>query len=129
MNRFYKKVLQLSPEREAFPMKCILNLYLAMNDHTYELLHSIREAGFNGTIINTVSLKHELDATEEDEVHILTLHAIEKRHVTESLTCRFVVDEQDLERLKQIIRDLTGNFELVHGGMYSRTLPDYEGTF
>ncbi len=109
-------------------MKCILNLYLAMNDHTYELLHAIREHGYNGTIINTVSLKHELEGTEEDEIHVLTLQAIERRHVTESLTCRFVVDEGDLEELKQIVRDLTGNFSLVHGGMYSRAIPDYEGT-
>lgn len=110
-------------------MKAILNLYLALNEHTYELLAKIKEAGYNGTIINTVSLKHELEGTEEDEVHILTLHAIEKRHVTESLTCRFVVEESQLEELKQIVRDLTGHFSLVHGGMYSRLLPDYEGTF
>ena len=109
-------------------MKCILNLYLAMNDHTYDLLHEIRKRGYNGTIINTVSLKHELEGTEEDEVHILTLHAIEKRHVTESLTCRFIIDEEDVEELKQIVRDLTKDFTLVHGGMYSRKLPDYEGT-
>ncbi|MCR5491974.1 MAG: hypothetical protein K6F32_07600 [Bacilli bacterium] len=110
-------------------MKCILNLYLAINDHTFELLHHIREAGFNGTIINTVSLKHEIEGTEEDEIQVLTLHAIEKRHITESLTCRFVTDDDKMEELKDIIREYTGNFTLVHGGMYSRSLPDYEGTF
>ena len=109
-------------------MKCILNLYLDMNDHTYELLHKIREDGYNGTVINSVSLKHELEGTEEDEIHVLTLHAIEKRHVTESLTCRFIINEEDVEELKQIIRDLTANFTLVHGGMYSRPIPDFEGT-
>ena len=109
-------------------MKCILNLYMAMNDQTYELLHRIREKGYNGTIINTVSLKHELEGTEEDEIHILTLHAIEKRHVTESLTCRFIIDEEKVDDLKQIIRELTKNFTLVHGGMYSRPIPDFEGT-
>ncbi len=109
-------------------MKHILNLYLGMNDATLDLLHSIREKGYNGTIINTVSLKHELEGTEEDDVQVLTLHSIEKRHIDESLTCRFIVDEEKLEELKQTIRDLTGNFTLVHGGMYSRPLPDYEGT-
>ena len=40
-----------------------------------------------------------------------------------------VVNEESLEPLKQCIRDHTDNFRKIKGGMFSRSISDYEGTF
>ena len=45
------------------------------------------------------------------------------------LLALFVVNEESLEPLKQCIRDHTDNFRKIKGGMFSRSISDYEGTF
>ena len=42
--------------------------------------------------------------------------------------CLFVVEEAQLENIKDVIRRTTENFTLIKGFMFSRSLEDYEGT-
>ena len=46
----------------------------------------------------------------------------------ESVLCLFVVEDNKLEHIKEIIRQYTNNFKDIKGFMYSRDINDYEGS-
>ncbi len=82
-----------------------------------------------GTLIETASLRHALDDTFPEDKHFFSLVNYESHLKDESLLALFVVNEESLEPLKQCIRDHTDNFRKIKGGMFSRSISDYEGTF
>lgn len=110
-------------------MKKILYLILGKDAVALDVLDSIKRSGYNGTLIETASLRHALDDTFPEDKHFFSLVNYESHLKDESLLALFVVNEESLEPLKQCIRDHTDNFKKIKGGMFSRSISDYEGTF
>ena len=110
-------------------MKKILYLILGKDAVALNVLDSIKKSGYNGTLIETASLRHALDDTFPEDKHFFSLVNYESHLKDESLLALFVVNEESLEPLKQCIRDHTDNFRKIKGGMFSRSISDYEGTF
>ena len=110
-------------------MKKILYLILGKDAVALDVLDSIKRSGYNGTLIETASLRHALDDTFPEDKHFFSLVNYESHLKDESLLALFVVNEESREPLKQCIRDHTDNFRKIKGGMFSRSISDYEGTF
>jgi hypothetical protein len=110
-------------------MKKILYLILGKDAVALDVLDSIKKSGYNGTLIETASLRHALDDSFPEDKHFFSLVNYESHLKEESLLALFVVNEESLEPLKQCIRDHTDNFKKIKGGMFSRSISDYEGTF
>jgi hypothetical protein len=110
-------------------MKKILYLILGKDAVALDVLDSIKKSGYNGTLIETASLRHALDDSFPEDKHFFSLVNYESHLKKESLLALFVVNEESLEPLKQCIRDHTDNFKKIKGGMFSRSISDYEGTF
>ena len=110
-------------------MKKILYLILGKDAVALDVLDSIKRSGYNGTLIETASLRHALDDTFPEDKHFFSLVNYESHLKDEPLLALFVVNEESLEPLKQCIRDHTDSFRKIKGGMFSRSISDYEGTF
>ena len=108
-------------------MKHELTLVLKSADRVYETLEALRADGFNATVTSSESLRHALDYTPEDH-HFFGLRHLQEAQRLESVLCIFVVDSERLEKLKEVIRLHTGNFNDVHGFMYSHPIDDFEGS-
>ena len=108
-------------------MKKELFLVLKGSDKAFETLRELKEEGFNATVVSSESLRKALDYYP-GEHHFFNLRHLEDRDLQESLLCLFVVDEEKLNKLKDVIRDYTNNFKDIKGFMYSRTIEDYEGS-
>lgn len=108
-------------------MKVELTLVLKSTERAYETLQQLKEEGFNATVMSTESLRHAVDYYP-GEHHFINLRQIENHEMLESVLCVFVVDEEKLEHLKEVIRNYTSNFKDIKGFMYSRSIDDYEGS-
>ena len=108
-------------------MKIELTLVLKNSERAFETLQELKANGFNATVMSTESLRHAVDYYP-GEHHFLNLRQLENKEMLESVLCVFVVEDKDLERLKQIIREETQNFNDINGFMYSRPIDDYEGS-
>lgn len=108
-------------------MKKELNLVLKSSDRAFSTLEELKKEGFNATVVSTESLRHAVDYYPEEH-HFFNLRHLEKKEMLESILCIFVVDEEQLESIKQVIRKHTNNFNDIKGFMYSRDIEDYEGS-
>ena len=110
-------------------MKKILYLILESSEATSEAYESIKNSGFNGTLIESASLRHALDYAYPEERHFFSLSAYESsKNKEESTVALFIVDNEKINILKDTIRTHTDNFTKVKGAMFSIDLIDYEGT-
>ena len=114
-------------------MKKVLYLILENGNEAISVFDSIRQAGYNGTLMRTASLRHALDDDQPEDTHFFSLTGVcafgRTEQDGEAMFALFVVDEEKLEGLKAMIRMKTDNFEKLAGGMFSRSLEDYEGSF
>ena len=108
-------------------MKVELTLVLKSTEKAYETLQQLAEQGFNATVISTESLRHAVDYYP-GEHHFFNLRQLENKEMLESVLCVFVVEQDKLEQLKNVIREFTNNFKDIKGFMYSRSIDDYEGS-
>ena len=108
-------------------MKIELTLVLKTTDRALETLEAIKAKGFNATVMSSESLRHALDYYPGEHTFINLRH-IEERESMESILCVFLVEQERLEELKQVIRESTNNFKNIKGFMYSRPIDDYEGS-
>jgi len=119
----------MGPEKE-LSMKKVLYLILENGNEALPVFDSIRGAGYNGTLMRTASLRHALDDDQPEDTHFFSLAAYEHYHDHgEAMFALFVVDSEKLADLKQMIREKTDSFHKIAGGMFSRSLEDYEGSF
>lgn len=111
-------------------MKCILYLILESGHAALETFESIKEKGYNGTVIESASLRHSLEDAFPEDKHFFSLANYERvmdgRGATYAL---FIEDENNLSQLKDTIRELTDGFKRVKGAMFSQKIEDYEGAF
>lgn len=116
--------------KEGRKMKKALYLILENGTAALDVFDSIRKEGFNGTLMHTTSLRHALDENQPEDTHFFSLAAYERLHSHgEAMLALFVVDAEKLDELKQLIRDHTNSFDDIRGGMFSRDIQDYEGSF
>lgn len=108
-------------------MKRIVYLVMKQSSDAFKALETIKKGGYNATIVSTESLRHMIDEHPEEK-HFFNLRNLEKMSLQESLYCMFIVDEEKLEPLKQVIRESTDHFNKVKGFMYSKKIEDYEGS-
>ncbi len=110
-------------------MKKILYLILDSGEAALDAYESIKKSGYNGTLIESASLRHALDLGYPEDRYFFSLAAYEaSKDKEESTFALFIVDADKLETLKETIREHTDNFHKVKGAMFSRTIDDYEGT-
>ena len=108
-------------------MKKELYLVLKSSDKAFETLEELKREGFNATVVSGESLRHAVDYYPEEH-HFFNLRQLEQKELAQSVLCLFIVDENKLETIKDIIRRYTRNFEDIKGFMYSRDINDYEGS-
>lgn len=109
-------------------MKRALYLVLKSGNLAFNILEDIKRAGFNATLVSTESLRHAVEDFPEDH-HFYNLRHFEQKELQESILGLFVAEENQIKQIKQLVRDLTHNFQDIHGFMYSFILEDYEGSF
>ena len=105
----------------------VLYLVLKSSPAAQHTLEELRHQGFNGTVVSTDSLRTAVEEFPE-ESHFFNLRHYEKREMLESILCLFVLPEEAIEKAKAIIREVTDNFTLIRGFMYSTPIEDYEGS-
>lgn len=108
-------------------MKRELYLVLETSEQAYETLKNLKDEGFNATVLTSESLRHAVDYYP-GEHHFFNLRHLEEGNLLESILCLFVVEEDRLNSLKNIIRKETNNFSDIKGFMYSHKIEDYEGS-
>ena len=108
-------------------MKVELTLVLKTTERAFETLEALKSAGFNATVMSSESLRPALDYYPGEHTFINLRH-IEQKEELESVLCLFLVDDNRLEDLKNVIREYTSNFKEIKGFMYSRPIDDYEGS-
>ena len=107
-------------------MKKALYLVLKSTPKAFETFEDLKSRGFNGTAVSTESLRKAVEYYPEEH-HFFNLRHLEEKEMTESVLVIFVVDEEKLKELKDVIRWDTNNFTNPKGFMYSFELTDYEG--
>ena len=90
-------------------------------------LEELKESGFNATIVSGESLRHAMEDLPEEH-HFFNLRDYEKHQNQESIFAIFVLDEDKVEQVKNIIRLRTNNFQNSKGFMFTRSIEDYEGS-
>ncbi len=108
-------------------MKRIVYLVLKSTSDSIHVLEEIRNDGYNATLISTESLRHAIDDLPEER-HFFNLRHVEAIKNNESIFCLFVVDEEKLDHLKEVVRRDTNNFKKVNGFMFSTPIEDFEGS-
>ena len=107
--------------------KKIVYLVLESSIDSLHALEEIRRDGYNATIMSTESLRHAVEDLPEEK-HFFNLRHVDDVKNSVSIYCLFVVDEDKLEHLKEVVRKNTDNFKKVNGFMFSHSLEDYEGS-
>lgn len=109
-------------------MKQLLFCILDNNDKAEKFLRTLSQDGYNGTVINTTGMHHVLP-----DVHghgtAISLASMVDDLPEGNLTLFIVIDETDLEKLKERIRELTNHFEDIPGGMFVLPVSFVEGNF
>lgn len=109
-------------------MKTLLFVILDHVGATEELLQKLSKEGYNGTVISTTGMHHVLPKLEDQSVSV-SLSTIVDGLPSGNLTLFIIIDSDKLELLKAEIREATGEFKLIQGGMFSLPLLDVEGNF
>ena len=123
---FQNKETIMLEEKKNKNMKYALYLVLKDTPKAFETFEDLKSRGFNGTTVSTESLKRAVEEYPEEH-HFFSLRQLEKTESKESVLVIFVVDEENLTELKDVIRWDTENFTNPKGFMYSFPLNDYEG--
>ena len=108
-------------------MKVELTLVLESTNRAYGTLEALKKEGYNATVMSSDSLRHAVDYYP-GEHHFINLRHIEEKQSLESILCVFIVEEDKLNHLKEVVREYTNNYKDIKGFMYSRPINDYEGS-
>ena len=109
-------------------MKYQLILILDHGDLVDELFKDLSLSGYNATVLGARSIKHLLEDEESEHMHFISLGRLDSHLSEHSTYCYFLVNEDRLSHLKEIIREKTNSFKNIKGAMFSFPISDYEGT-
>lgn len=96
---------------------------------TNDIIHELSKNDINATVLASTSLKHMNSNIEEDEVHFLSLRHIDKLHLEDNITFYAILEEDDIKKASDIIRNVSDKFNKVKGGMFVLPIESYEGSF
>ena len=109
-------------------MKVMLYVVLDHLPKTEQLLRNLSEKGYNGTVIPTAGLRHVLPKFEDQKMAVSLANLVDDIPQG-NITLFIVIDEDKVETLKDEIREATGNFNEIKGGMFVLPLTSWEGSF
>lgn len=109
-------------------MKQLLIVILDHGELVDDLFKDLSSHHYNATVFNARSIKHILEDEENDDIHFFNLSHLDKHNYDTSTSCYFLVDQDQLEDLKNLIREKTGSFKKIKGSMFSLPIIDYEGS-
>ncbi len=111
-------------------MKHLMFIILNSDDIAEKAMEKLTEAGFNGTVIPSSSLRHVLSEEKEEDIpFFVNLNHLEKIHYKSSKTFFALIDEEKIEAVKTIIRDCTDDFKKCKGAMFTIPVDSFEGSF
>ena len=110
-------------------MKNLLFVILENKPETEELIHVLSDRGFNGTILSSTSVHNFLLDEEDDVPSFFSLAHISEKKFVHNTTLYFILEEEKMAEVQQIIREITGNFTKVKGGMFKSPIQSFEGSF
>ena len=110
-------------------MKYLLFVVLENTNQTSDLIKELSLKGINGTVMASTSLKHVFEDEREDTLQFVSLSHLDQHKLTQNTTIYFILDEKNIEDVKQIVREKTDNFTNTKGGMFVTPLESFEGSF
>lgn len=110
-------------------MKHLLFVVLENSKETSDIIHEISHHGYNGTIISSTSLHHILEDEKEDALHFISLSHLSPEYLVQNTTIYFLLDDDKVREVQEIIRELTHGFTTTKGGMFTTPIDSYEGSF
>ena len=110
-------------------MKHLLFLVLENKSATQDVIHELAAKGFNGTILSSTSVHNYMLDEEEDVPSFFSLAHIGENKFVHNTTLYFILEDEKLKEVQQIIRDITENFTKVRGGMFKTPIESFEGSF
>ena len=94
------------------------------------LLLDLHQKGYNGTALNGSSINSLFNSTlNEDEPPVLSLTNALALTKGSNPTFFLVLKEGQFDEVAKIIRDFTGSFKKIRGGIFMWPLSFYEGSF
>ncbi len=109
-------------------MKVLLFAILDHSQKAEDLLRRLSKEGYNGTVIPTSGLHHVLPKFG-GEAAAVSLAMLADDMPSGQFTLFVVIDESKVEALKDEIREETGGFTKVRGGMFVLPVASFEGSF
>lgn len=91
------------------------------------LLRDLSVKGYNGTLIQTESLKHILKG--KDGSAFISLSELAENTPDTNISMFFIIDDSKIPEIKKEFREFTGDFEKAHGAMFVIPIADFEGSF
>lgn len=110
-------------------MKHLLFAVLENTKDTHDLISELSHHGINGTVIPTKSLKHILQDEDEDLPSFISLSHIHDNNLTANTTFYFILDDEKLHEVQEMIRNTTHQFTTTRGGMFTTPIESFEGSF
>jgi len=109
-------------------MKNLIFAVINRHDVTEVVLEKLSDAGFNGTVIASSSLRKTI-ANGGEIPMFLNLSNVENPKYEGNTTLYIVTEEEKVDEVLNIIRNGTDNFTLSDGGMFVLPLKKFEGSF
>ena len=110
-------------------MKHLLFVVLENKSTTQDLIHELADKGINGTILSSTSVHNYMLDEEEDVPSFFSLAHIGENKFVHNTTLYFILEDDKLKEVQQIIRDVTADFTKVRGGMFKTPIESFEGSF
>ncbi|MBP5217110.1 MAG: hypothetical protein J6038_04670 [Bacilli bacterium] len=109
-------------------MKVMLFCVFEDSRETQQMLSSLQEDGYNGTLMGASSVNHAF-SRKADGVASYSLSDFAEGVKDPNLTAFFLLEEEELRKVQSIIREKTENFQKIHGMMVVLPATSYEGSF
>lgn len=110
-------------------MKHLLFVTLENTKQCHDLIHDLSRMGYNGTVLSSTSLKHILQDENEDVPSFFSLAHYHENKFVQNTTIYFILDDKQVEEVKESVRKYTDNFQNTKGGMFETPVDSYEGSF
>lgn len=109
-------------------MKHMLCLILENGEITADLFSELSKDGYNATVLTSKSLKHLLTDPFEDDKIFINLHHLGDPQYSENSFAYFILEDEALKNVQDVIRESTDHFKKVKGCMFSYEIDNFEGS-